>query len=237
MKLNKKTKMVNNNFGFILINKIEGPTSHTIVNQLRRITCIKKIGHAGTLDPFAEGLMIVAIGGQATKNIINFVKLDKKYEAEVFLGIKTDTYDKCGKIINEYEGPKIKKTNLILALKNLTEKTTQTPPMYSAKKINGKKLYELARKNIEIERPPQKIKIFYIKLKKYNWPKAKIEVHCSSGTYIRTIANDLGKDLKCGAHLSQLKRTKIGKYELKKSIKIEKLNKDNWKKRLFYLEN
>lgn len=230
-------KTTNNAFGFILINKIEGPSSHHIINQLRKITDIKKIGHAGTLDPFAEGLMIVAIGRQATKNIANFVKLDKIYEAEVFLGIKTDTYDKCGKTTGTYKGPKIKKTEFVSALKDLVKKTSQIPPMYSAKKVNGKKLYELARKNIEIERLPQKIKIFYIKLKKYTWPTAKIEIHCSSGTYIRTIANDLGNNLGCGAHLRKLRRTKIGSYKLKKAKKIDQLKKENWKKYLFHLKN
>lgn len=233
-----KQKMIINNesdqkSGFILINKNSGPTSHTIVNKLRKITKIKKIGHAGTLDPFASGLMILAISRSSTKHLEKFLKLDKKYEADVFLGKSTDTYDRCGQIKFEYQGEKIPKEKIKKALEQINRKKSQTPPMYSAKKINGKKLYELARKNIEIKRKPQKINIFYIKITKYNWPNVKIKIHCSSGTYIRTIASDLGQKLKCGAHLQELKRIEIGKYKLKKAIKIENLNSENWQNFLF----
>jgi tRNA pseudouridine55 synthase len=105
--------------------------------------------------------------------------------------------------------------------------------MYSAKKINGKKLYELARKNIKIERKPQSIKIFYIKIKKYIWPKLQLEIHCSSGTYIRTIANDLGKELDCGAYLEELRRTAIGNYTVKRAKKVKEIAQNTWKKYLF----
>jgi tRNA pseudouridine55 synthase len=234
MKTSKINKEINEaGSGFILINKEDGPTSHAIVNRLRKITGIKKIGHAGTLDPFASGLMILGISRQATKQINSFLKLDKKYEAEIFLGKATDTYDRCGKTTKEYSGEKISKEKLLEALKKIEKNRTQTPPMYSAKKVKGKKLYELARKNITIERKKQKIKIFYIKLKKYEWPNAKIEVHCSSGTYIRSIANDLGEKLKCFAHLKELKRVEIGSHKLEDSIETKKLNQDNWKKFLF----
>lgn len=220
-------------FGFILINKEPGPTSHDIVYKLRKITGIKKIGHAGTLDPFASGLLIVAIDRKATKKIDQFVKLDKKYLADIVLGKTTDTKDRTGKIENKYLGEKISKQKIkqnILKLKNQTE---QIPPMYSAKKINGKKLYELARKNIEIERRPQTIKIFYIKIKKYKWPKLQLKIHCSSGTYIRTIADDLGQELGCGAYLEELKRISIGKYKNKRAKLIKQLNAKNWKNYLF----
>lgn len=231
----KKNNEPDQNSGFILIDKESGPTSHNIVNRLRKITGIKKIGHAGTLDPFASGLMILAISRSSTKQIEKFLKLDKKYEAEVFLGKSTDTYDRCGQINFEYQGEKILLEKIKKTIEQLSKKRTQIPPMYSAKKVNGKKLYELARKNIEIKRKPQKINIFYIKILKYKWPSLKIKIHCSSGTYIRTIADDLGKKLKCGAHLQELKRTEIGKYKLKKAIKIENLNQKNWNK--FLLKN
>jgi tRNA pseudouridine55 synthase len=229
----KKNKKNINNSGLLLINKKEGPTSHDIINQLRKITNIKKIGHAGTLDPFATGLLIIAISRKTTKKISSLVKLDKKYIAEIKLGIETDSYDKTGKTIKKYKGEKIKKKKIKENLKIIEKQEYQTPPMYSAKKIKGKKLYELARKGIEIDRPPQKIQIYHIKFKKYHWPKLKIEIHCSSGTYIRSIAHDLGKKLKCGAHLNKLKRTQIGNYHLKKAIEIKKLNKNNWNKYLF----
>ena len=224
-----------NKSGFILINKEEGPSSHDIIDQLRKITNIKKIGHAGTLDPFASGLLIVAIGREHTKKIEKFVKLDKKYEAELLLGVKTDSFDKCGKIIEEYKGDEIKEKNLKASIEEIKNKKTQKPPMYSAKKVGGKKLYQLARKNIEIERKDHNINIFNISLEDYEWPKATIKVHCSSGTYIRSIANDIGENLFCGAHLTSLKRTHISDYSLKNSIKTKDLNKENWHKFLFYL--
>jgi len=220
-------------FGFILIDKETGPTSHDIIYKLRKITGIKKIGHAGTLDPFASGLMIVAIDRRATKKIEKFVKLDKKYLATIILGKETDTYDRDGKIISNYYGEKIPKQKIKKAILKIKNQTEQIPPMYSAKKINGKRLYELARKNIEIERKPQSIKIFYVKIKKYNWPELQLYIHCSSGTYIRTIANDLGKELGCGAYLKELRRTAIEKYKIKKAKKIKGINSNNWKKYLF----
>lgn len=233
----KQLKQNKKDCGFILIDKKSGPSSHSIVNQLRKITGIKKIGHAGTLDPFASGLMILGISRGATKNINLFLKLDKKYEADVFLGKSTDTYDRCGQTIFEYQGKKPTKENIQKNIVILANKKTQIPPMYSAKKVGGKKLYELARKNIEIKRRPQKIKIFYIKIIKYNWPILKLKIHCSSGTYIRTIADDLGKKLKCGAHLQELRRTEIGKYKIKKAIEIEKINENNFDNFLFQIKN
>lgn len=220
-------------FGFILIDKETGPTSHDIIYKLRKITEIKKIGHAGTLDPFASGLMIVAIDRRATKEIEKFVKLDKKYLADIILGKETDTHDRDGKIMSNYYGEKIPKQKIKEAILKIKNQTEQIPPMYSAKKINGKKLYELARKNIKIERKPQSIKIFYIKIKKYIWPKLQLEIHCSSGTYIRTIANDLGKELDCGAYLEELRRTAIGNYTVKRAKKVKEIAQNTWKKYLF----
>lgn len=219
--------------GFLLVNKEEGPTSHDIINKLRRITNIKKVGHAGTLDPFAKGLLIVAIGRKATRKINTFVKLNKEYRATLLLGVETDSYDKTGNIVKEYEGKAIEEKKIKRAIKIIKRKKEQMPPMYSAKKIGGKKLYELARKNIEIERKPQKIKIFSIKIEEYEWPILKLKIKCSSGTYIRTIAKDMGDLLGCGAHLKELERTKIGKYNIKKAIKVKDLNSEDWINRLF----
>ena len=233
MKLMNKEK---DDFGFILIDKISGPSSHDIIYQLRRISSIRKIGHAGTLDPIASGLMIVAIGREATKRISNFVKLDKLYTADIVLGKETDTYDREGQILKEYQGRKIKKKEIKEEIIKLEQSLEQIPPMYSAKKIKGKKLYELARKNIEVEREPQKIKIYKIAMKKYSWPHLRLEIHCSSGTYVRSIVNDLGKSLHCGAYLKELKRKKIGDYHIKNAKKIKKINKRNWKKHLFHLD-
>ncbi len=220
-------------FGFLLVDKSSNPTSFDIVYQLRKITGIKKIGHAGTLDPFASGLLIVAIGKEATKKISQFVKLDKKYEAEIILGAESNTYDRTGILTKKKEITEINKKDIIKILKKIKKSKEQIPPMYSAKKIGGKKLYQLARKNIEIERPAQLIKISKIKIIDYSWPKIKLKIACSSGTYIRSIANDLGKELACGAYLNELRRTKIGKYRVKKAKKIENINSENWIKYIF----
>lgn len=214
--------------GFILINKHSGPTSHDIVDQLRQITKIKKIGHAGTLDPLASGLLIVAIGREATKQIDQFVKLDKEYLVEIRLGIKTDTYDQEGKVLERYEGSKIAKKDVKKAVKKFIGHQEQLPPMYSAKKVKGKKLYELARAGKDIARQPSKIKINKLKIVSYGWPKLELKVHCSSGTYIRSLAHDLGHELGCGATMWNLQRIKIGPFSLKQALELSQLNSRNW---------
>jgi len=214
--------------GFILINKPVGPTSHTIVNKLRHITGIKKIGHAGTLDPFADGLLILAIGRETTKKISQFVKLDKEYIADLILGGATNTYDNEGEIIPNTSGKIPTEKEILDVLTNFTGKQEQIPPMFSAKKVQGQKLYELARKGIEIERLACPIEIFSIALNSYSYPQLQITVHCSSGTYIRSLGHDVGQSLGCGAYLNGLKRSKIGKFDIKESVKLEELSANNW---------
>lgn len=239
----------NRESGFMLINKPSGPTSHDIINKLRRITGIKKIGHAGTLDPFASGLLIVAVGREATREIDRFVKMDKEYVATLHLGGVTDTFDKTGKITNfqfsiftpqggtsNFQlNPKFQIPNekqILGTLNCFIGKQKQIPPMFSAKKVGGKKLYELARKGIEIEREAADIEIYEIELLEYSWPVLKIKVRCSSGTYIRTLAGDIGEKLGCGAYLEELVRTMIGKYELNSAIFTDELQNANWRLKL-----
>lgn len=226
--------------GFILINKPIGPTSHTIVNKLRRITNIRKIGHAGTLDPFADGLLILAIGRESTKKISQFVKLDKEYVADLVLGATTDTFDNEGVVMqqltdNKQQPPTEKQ--ILEVLNNFIGKLEQIPPMFSAKKVQGQKLYELARKGIEIERQPNQIEIFSITLNEFSYPHLRITVHCSSGTYIRSLGHDIGQKLGCGAYLNKLSRTKVGKFDIKDSVTLDKLNSDNWEEYIFNPEN
>jgi tRNA pseudouridine55 synthase len=216
--------------GFILIDKPVGPTSFGIIARLRRITGLKKIGHAGTLDPAASGLLLCAIGREATKQIERFVKMDKVYEADIFLGATSDTLDREGEISKSYSGAAINKKEIQKAVLTFLGKQEQTPPMYSAKKVGGKKLCDLARKGIEIERAPSKIEIYKIKILKYRWPNLKLMIDCSSGTYIRTIADDLGKKLNCGAYLAGLRRTSLGKFKIKKALKLDKIKQKNWQK-------
>ena len=231
---------------YILINKPSGPTSHDIIDQLRRITGIKKIGHAGTLDPFASGLLFIAISRESTRELQNFVGLDKEYIATLKLGIVSDSQDRTGEIRTlKHKNTRLPKTGTGGQVKTLKQtdiknvlnkfigKQEQIPPMFSAKKVKGKKLYNLARKGIEIERKPSNIEIYDIQLLEFKDSDVIIKVKCSSGTYVRTLAHDIGQDLGCGAYLEELERTKIGKYDLKDSVKVEELTKENWEKYCF----
>jgi len=213
---------------YLLINKPAGPTSHDVVNRLRHITGIKKIGHAGTLDPFASGLLIIAISRESTREIDKFVKLDKEYVATMRLGAVSDTYDKTGEIVRTEQCSVPTKRAIKDVLKKFNGEQKQTPPMFSAKKIQGQKLYHLARQGKTVERQPVKINIKKIKILKFKYPLLKISVACSSGTYIRSLANDIGEALGCGAYLEELERTKIGKYKLRKAAALEKLTSKNW---------
>lgn len=219
--------------GFILINKQPGPTSHDVVGKLRRITKIRRIGHAGTLDPFASGLLLIAVGRESTKKISQFVKLSKEYIADVFFGAETDTYDRDGKTTKKYECAEIDQEKVEEILKKFIGKQKQIPPMYSAKKVGGQKLYELARKNIEIEREPSDVEIYDLEILQYKWPILKLRIACSSGTYIRSLAFDIGRKLNCGAYLEELKRTKIGEYRVENSVQTDQLSEENWTEYLF----
>jgi len=223
--------------GFILINKEFGPSSHSVINALRKITGIKKIGHAGTLDPFASGLMVVAIGRTATREIDKYVKLDKEYIATLHLGAETDSYDREGIIINENKESlaKIDEKNIKVELKKFIGEQDQVPPMFSAKKVAGKRLYKLARQGVEIRREPVQIKIYNVEFISYAKPLLKIKIKCSSGTYIRSIAYDFGKILGCGAYLEDLERTQIGEFDIMNSYKIKDLNLDNWEEKLLVI--
>ncbi|MCX6798043.1 MAG: tRNA pseudouridine(55) synthase TruB [Candidatus Falkowbacteria bacterium] len=218
--------------GFILIDKPLGPSSHTVVNRLRGISGFKKIGHAGTLDPLASGLLLLAIGREYTKKLGGLIKLDKEYWAEIYLGATSDTYDREGKVSQTYIGKRLSRSLVKKTLKNWEGEVKQKPPIFSAKKINGRKLYQLARQGKKIEIEPRLIKIYKIKILKYRWPILKIRINCASGTYIRSLAHDLGADLGCGAYLYNLRRTKIGQATIKKAIKLDKLTVEKLSKRL-----
>jgi len=209
-------------------------TSHDVVEELRRISKIRKIGHAGTLDPMAEGLLILGIGKEATKKLSKFLKLDKQYLAKIRLGAYSTTFDKEGKIFLK----KVKKIpsedEIKKILKNFLGKIKQIPPPFSAKKVKGKKLYQLARKGIKVKIKPQKVEIKNIELLNYKWPYLKIKVNCSSGTYIRSLANDIGEKLSCGGILEELLRTRIGNFSLEEAIPFSKINAQHWQEYLFF---
>lgn len=210
--------------GLILIHKPKNLTSHDVVLKIRNILKIKKVGHFGTLDPLATGLMLIAIG-KATKFFPFFSKTDKVYIGQIRLGFPTDTYDSLGKPIapeiNEYPDEK----KLLHLLEKLEGTIHQVPPPFSAKKYKGKPLYVFARRNQAIKLKPSQVFIHYFQLKKYNPPFIDFEVKCSSGTYIRSLAHDLGQHIGCGAHLSQLMRTEVGDFNVKDSFHIDEIKK------------
>ncbi|MBN2479908.1 MAG: tRNA pseudouridine(55) synthase TruB [Parachlamydiales bacterium] len=212
-----------NNFeGILLVNKSQNKSSFSIVSILRKVLKVKKIGHCGTLDPFADGLMVMLIGKKYTRQSNLFLNQDKEYLAKLHLGYITNTFDTESE--KEFVSDKVPTIDEIeKALDNFKGKIKQIPPMFSAKKVNGQKLYELARKGITIKREPIDIEIFKLEIFKYEYPFLQIRVKCSKGTYIRTLANDIGEKLNTGAYLSSLTRTKCGDFDIKDAIDQDKL--------------
>lgn len=209
--------------GIIVINKHRGKTSHDMVYFTRRLTGVKKVGHTGTLDPDATGVLPVCIGS-ATKAADMLTLSDKRYIAELILGKTTDTQDASGEVLTEC-AVNVSEEEIIRAVKSFEGVIEQLPPMYSAIKQNGKKLYELARAGIEVERKKREITIYEIKLEEIDIEhnSVKIDVSCSKGTYIRTLCNDIGQKLGTGAYMNTLERTKTGPFELSQSYTVEEL--------------
>lgn len=209
-------------FGFLNIYKPKGLTSHDVVARLRKITKVRQIGHTGTLDPFATGVLPICIG-KATR-LIEYLDDDKEYLATVQFGKNTTTYDLEGEITATFD-KKVTEEDVKNALKDFEGEISQIPPIYSAIKVNGKKLYDYARQGQDIEIKPRKVTISKIELKEFDKTSqsAKITVACSKGTYIRSIAYDLGAKLGCGGYLTALERTKAGKFQVNTAIKLEDL--------------
>ena len=210
-------------FGFLNVYKPKGMTSHDVVAKLRRTTKIKQIGHTGTLDPFAEGVLPICIG-KATR-LIEYLADSKAYVATVQFGKTTDTYDLEGTFLTESDKT-VSEAEIIEALKNFQGEIEQVPPIYSALKVNGKKLYEYARAGQEVEIKPRKVLIEDIKLISFNFESqiAEIYIKCSKGTYIRTIGHDLGQNLGCGAYLTNLKRVQSGDFFITDSVNLDILD-------------
>ena len=209
-------------FGFLNIYKAKGLTSHDVVARLRRITKIKQIGHTGTLDPFAEGVLPICIG-KATR-LIEYLEDDKAYEGFIKLGNSTTTYDLEGEVSNS-SSKRVSREDIEKALAQFRGNITQKPPIYSAIKINGKKLYEYARKGEEIEVPTREVTIYKLDLLDFDEEKqeARVLIECSKGTYIRSIANDLGEALGTYGHLIKLIRVKAGKFLIDNTVELEGL--------------
>ena len=212
--------------GFILIDKPSGITSHDVVSVIRRKFHMRRVGHAGTLDPLATGILIVLLG-PATKLFNKFSSMDKAYEATLTLGMTTDTADIEGKILTTSSYAHISQKQIEEVFKQFVGDIEQIPPMVSAIKVNGKRLYRLARKGIEIAREPRKIKIDSLQIMNIVLPEVKFFLDCSKGTYVRKLAEDVGEVLGCGGCISQIRRTRIGEFQIKDAVPLENVNESH----------
>ena len=210
--------------GVLVIDKETGPTSHDIVSSVRKLLRQKKVGHTGTLDPAATGVLPLVLG-KATKLSRYMAADSKRYHATIKLGFNTDTLDGDGEVVRE-RPVDVSEERLRAAVEKFVGPIEQLPPMYSAKKVDGKKLYELARKGIEVEREPKKVTIHSIDILDISLPELSLDVFCSSGTYLRVLAEDLGEALGCGVYLKALRRTSSGVFDLSHAVTLEELADD-----------
>lgn len=210
--------------GIINVYKEKGFTSHDVVAKLRGIAGQKKIGHTGTLDPDAEGVLPVCLG-KATKLCDMLTEKDKTYEAVLLLGKTTDTQDISGTVLEEKDTSLLTVEKIEECIRSYIGGYEQIPPMYSALKVNGRKLYELAREGKEVERKARKVQIYDIRIKKIEIPRVTMEVDCSKGTYIRTLCHDIGRDIHTGACMEELLRTKVSCFSLKDSLRLGEIEK------------
>lgn len=210
--------------GVLVVDKPVGMTSHDVVQIIRRGTDIRRAGHTGTLDPRASGVLVVLVGPAV--RLSEYVSAsDKRYQAIIRMGTSTDTYDAEGTFTREEDASVIDITEeqFETELKKFEGEIEQVPPPYSAVKVQGRKAYEMARKGEEVELEPRKIQVHHLEILEWASPEVVVDVHCSSGTYIRSLANDLGEVLGCGAYLVGLRRTKNGRFTLRDAVPLRKL--------------
>lgn len=210
--------------GVIVIRKEKGFTSHDVVAKLRGILHMKKIGHTGTLDPDAEGVLPVALG-KATRLVDMITDKEKTYEAVMRLGVVTDTQDMSGTVLSQTTELSVTEEELCTVVSSFVGDYMQVPPMYSALKVNGKKLYELAREGKTVERKPRPVHFYEIEILDISFPLVRFRVTCSKGTYIRTLCHDIGEKLGCGAAMESLLRTKVGRFTLDDAITLAQTEK------------
>ncbi len=209
--------------GILIINKPEGLTSHDVVARIRRKLGIRRVGHAGTLDPLATGVLVVLVG-RSTKLFDKFVNFDKAYEATLRLGLVTDTADIKGRILAENPVGEISQKEVEKVMQKFIGEIEQVPPMYSAVKVNGKRLYKLARKGIQIRRSPRRVFVKEFRLLDMNLPDIHFHLECSKGTYVRKLAEDVGEELGCGGCIVQINRTRIGPFSINEAIPLEEVH-------------
>ena len=204
------------------IDKPAGMTSFSIVERIRRWTRCKKVGHAGTLDPLATGVLLVCTG-LATKRVSKLMELEKVYEGTIELGKSTETDDAEGKVLKHVRVPTFSQEDLVPILKKFEGEVEQVPPMYSALKKDGQRLYRLARRGEVVPREPRRVRIYELELLEWQRPFLRVRVRCSKGTYIRALARDMGEQLGTGGYLKTLRRTRVGRYCVEDAYSLEAL--------------
>ena len=210
--------------GILPVDKPEGPTSHDVVARARRSLRLRRIGHTGTLDPFASGLLLLCLG-PATRLAEYLTALPKSYRAVLRLGQSTDTDDGTGRVLAESEGWRtVSEADVRAALEAQTGELDQLPPIYSAKKVDGERMYAAARRGEEVQRKPVRVTVYTAELIRFDAPLVELTVDCSSGTYIRSIARDVGEALGVGGHLTELRRTRVGRFDLARAVTLDGLD-------------
>lgn len=224
--------------GILLVDKESGESSYDVVRKMKRLSGIKKVGHAGTLDPFSTGLLILMLG-QGTKLMPFLMQGAKRYRAVIRLGVETDTYDLEGRVVDERSVPEMSPAALGDALKGFVGEIEQVPPAFSAVHVEGTRAYKLARKGIEVQLRRRRVVVHGIELLSVDLPFLSVEVHCSAGTYLRSLAHDLGVQLKTGAHLTRLRRIASGSFLVDDAVDSDLLagekGRDHWRKRMLPL--
>ncbi len=208
--------------GFLNVDKPSGPTSHDVVHRVRRHTGVRRVGHAGTLDPFATGVLVLCLG-QGTRLAQFLAQGEKAYRAVVELGRATDTYDRTGRVVEERDPSGVDREQVEQALGRFRGRLRQVPPAYSAVKQGGVPLYRLARAGQEVSPPPREVEIRELRLVSWQWPRLTLELTCSAGTYVRSLVHDLGQFLGCGAHLAELTRLRSGRFGLDEAVPLDAL--------------
>ena len=212
--------------GIIVVDKPSGMTSHDVVAQVRRRLKMKRIGHAGTLDPLATGVLVILVGN-GTKLFDKFVGMDKGYEAVLKLGLKTHSADIQGDVLAEKPYAHITREAVETAFVRFTGEIDQVPPMVSAVKHKGERLYRLARKGIQVDRPARRVRIDVLKVLDFSSPLVRFRMDCSKGTYVRQVAEDVGEVLGCGACITEIRRTKVGPFLIGDAVRLEDLNESH----------
>ena len=221
--------------GVLSIDKPGGMSSHDVVNQVRRVVGVRRVGHAGTLDPLATGVLLVCVG-RATRLVEYLVGQPKWYEATVRLGQMTNTYDADGEVVTERPFAHITPSQITEELQPFHGTIQQLPPMFSAIKKDGQPLYKLARQGIEVARDLREVTIYELALLDCSLPDVQLRVHCSTGTYIRSLAHDLGERLDCGGHITTLRRTAVGAFGTDTAVSLAELTPDNFRQYLLPMD-